>query len=151
MPHKTEVSAGSIVLSKDEQETITLGQELAALLRPGDVVALFGELGSGKTTFVRGVCLGLECQDDPSSPTFTLINEYAGKFAIYHFDFYRIRTSDEARELGCHELFSGSGVCLVEWPERVVDLLPATRFEVHFSHLFPAGKENEREVRILKP
>ncbi|MFQ5649671.1 MAG: tRNA (adenosine(37)-N6)-threonylcarbamoyltransferase complex ATPase subunit type 1 TsaE [bacterium] len=139
------------VLSKSSEETIGLGQTLAAHLQAGDVVAFFGELGSGKSTFITGVCQGLECIEAPSSPTFTLINEYAAGIPIYHFDFYRIAGVEEALELGCDEYFSGEGVCLIEWAEKIVELLPQRRYEVYLHHLFRAGHEDSREIRIVTP
>ncbi|MDZ7337857.1 MAG: tRNA (adenosine(37)-N6)-threonylcarbamoyltransferase complex ATPase subunit type 1 TsaE [candidate division KSB1 bacterium] len=117
-------------VSQSEEETVALGAELGALLGAGDVVALFGELGAGKTKFIQGVCEGLGVKRFVCSPSFVLINEYRGRLPVYHFDFYRIRDQEELAELGLEEYFYGEGVCLVEWAERALHLLPEERVEV---------------------
>lgn len=139
------------VLSKSPEASIRLGISLANDLKAADVVAFFGEMGSGKTTLIRGVCRGLGSKDVVSSPTFTLINEYTGRLPIYHFDFYRIENRDEVWELGCEEYFCGDGICLIEWAEVVEDILPANRIEIYLKNLFAEGKENSREIRIVRP
>jgi len=138
------------VTTTSADETMALGRQLANSLAPGDVVALFGELGSGKTTFARGVCSGLGVTDDVTSPTFTLINEYGGgRLPVYHFDFYRIDAAG-AWELGCEEYFSANGVCLLEWPERVLDLLPRARLDVHFEAPADSGGRTKRQIEVVR-
>ncbi len=137
------------VTTFSDDETMALGRAIAQNLQAGDVVALYGEMGSGKTTFVKGIGAGLASEEDVSSPTFTLINEYTGRLPIYHFDFYRINSSSEAFELGCEHYFAGEGVCLLEWSERVLDLLPARRIEIHFQNQFSAGNTTTREITVL--
>ncbi len=126
-------------------ETERLGAMLAPALAPGAIVALQGDLGAGKTHLVKGMAKAWGI--DPalvSSPTFTLVNEYAGtRFPVYHFDAYRIRTAAEFEELGYEEYFFGDGICLVEWPERVDELLPRETIRLHLSH---AG-DNRRRVQ----
>jgi tRNA threonylcarbamoyladenosine biosynthesis protein TsaE len=139
-----------IFITESVAETEAAGSRFAGHLRAGDVIALFGELGSGKTTFARGVCRGLGVTGDVSSPSFTLINEYAGQVPVYHFDFYRIGGRSETAELGYHEYFEGDGICLIEWPERIRADLPPARREVHFRNLFYERHENAREIRILE-
>jgi tRNA threonylcarbamoyladenosine biosynthesis protein TsaE len=124
--------------------------ELARELRPGSVVALFGELGSGKTTLIAGVCRGLGVSGDVTSPTFTLIHEYAGNVPVYHFDFYRIEHPAEIWQLGWEEYVYGAGVCLIEWADRVADFLPKKRIEIYLKNRFHEGKENDREIVIRK-
>ncbi len=150
-PGTPELLARTAIQSKSEDETVRLGMAFSENLQAGDVVALYGDMGSGKTTFVRGVCAGLGSLDESGSPTFTLINEYEGRLPIYHFDFYRINCPAEAEDLGCLEYFDGGGVCLLEWPDRVQPLLPLRRFEIHFHHLFATGLESHREIRISMP
>ena len=106
--------------------TRSFGHRLASLLFPGAVVALVGPLGAGKTQLVRAVAEGLGIADSRvvSSPTFVLIQEYEARLPIYHFDAYRLRTEVEFIDLGAHEYFEGSGVCLVEWADRVEASLP---------------------------
>ncbi len=129
-------------------ETIELGRSFASRLRPGDVVALLGELGTGKTRFVMGVCEALGTGGHVSSPTFTLINEYPAPFgAVVHIDMYRIGSRRELRELGIEEYFDDRHVCLIEWAESVLELLPPEHFEVEFAH---GASQQERTVRISR-
>src|SRR5262245_24240295 len=109
------------------EATHSLGRRLGELLFPGAVVALTGPLGAGKTFLVRAIAEGLSVPDSRvvSSPTFVLIQEYAGRLPIYHFDTYRLKSVADFAELGVHEYFQGSGVCLIEWADRVTELLPA--------------------------
>ena len=122
------------------EETKAFGAALAARLAPGDVVALYGDLGAGKTHLVKGVAAAFGVPEQAVvSPTFTIVNEYAGAragrdVALYHFDAYRIRHVDEFFELGFEDYFYGDGICLVEWPERVEALLPAGALRLRLSH-----------------
>jgi tRNA threonylcarbamoyladenosine biosynthesis protein TsaE len=111
----------------DPAGTERLARRLAGLLFPGAVVALVGPLGAGKTFFVRAVAEGLGVADGRvvSSPTFVLIQEYAARLPVYHFDAYRLRSEAEFFDLGAHEYFEGQGVSLVEWADRVPGCLPA--------------------------
>ncbi|HEY5564538.1 MAG TPA: tRNA (adenosine(37)-N6)-threonylcarbamoyltransferase complex ATPase subunit type 1 TsaE [Rhodothermia bacterium] len=127
---------GLPALSRSPEETRSLAAHVASDLRPGDVVALYGDLGTGKTEFVRGACAALGVDsDDVSSPSFTIVNEYAGRsVAVYHVDAYRIKRPDEFFELGYQEYFDGEGICFVEWPERIEALLPRAVFRLGFEH-----------------
>jgi tRNA threonylcarbamoyladenosine biosynthesis protein TsaE len=109
-----------------------LGDRLAALLFPGAVVGLVGPLGAGKTFLVRAIAEGLGVADSRlvNSPTFVLIQEYPARLPIYHFDTYRLQTAAEFLDLGASEYFEGHGVCLIEWADRVADVLPAERLEM---------------------
>ena len=119
------------VVTRSEAETIALGASFAEGLRPGDVVALYGTLGTGKTHFIKGICRGLGAGEHVTSPTFTIVNEYrGGRIAVYHFDFYRMKDQRELRDIGFDEYLDGDGVCLLEWAERVAGRLPARRYEV---------------------
>ncbi len=111
-------------LSHSVEETEVLGARLAAVLRPGDVVAYRGGLGAGKTAFTRGLARGLGCQGRVASPTFTIVNEYDGTVPLFHFDMYRLDGSDELYDIGWEDYQSRNGVCAVEWSERVSDALP---------------------------
>ena len=119
--------------TRNEDETIRYGEEFSRSLRPGDVVALRGDLGSGKTRFIKGICKGLGVTDHVASPTFTIVNEYhAGTLVIYHFDFYRIQSSVEIRDIGLEEYLSSTGaICLIEWADRAEGFLPPHRYDVH--------------------
>ncbi len=107
--------------------TLAFGRRLPELLFPDAVIALIGQLGAGKTHLVRAIAEGLGIADSRvvSSPTFVLIQEYAARLPIYHFDAYRLNTPAEFFDLGIHEYFEGNGVCLVEWADRVEQCLPA--------------------------
>ena len=116
----------------DVAATTALGRRLGALLFPGAVVALIGPLGAGKTHLVRAIAEGMAIADSRavSSPTFVLIQEYAARLPIYHFDAYRLRSEAEFLDLGAHEYFAGNGVCLVEWADRVAGALPAEHLRI---------------------
>ena len=111
-------------LSHNVTETEALGQRLAKLLRPGDVLAYYGDLGAGKTAFTRGLAAGLGCTGRVTSPTFTIVNEYDGPIPLFHFDMYRLGDSDELFDIGWEDYLVRNGVCAVEWSERVADALP---------------------------
>ena len=97
-----------------------------------NIFAFFGQMGAGKTTFIKAICKELGVADDVNSPTFTIVNEYraAKGFPIYHFDFYRINKIAEAYDIGIDEYFSGDGLCLIEWPEKINEILPEDCFQV---------------------
>jgi tRNA threonylcarbamoyladenosine biosynthesis protein TsaE len=118
-------------------ETQALGRRLATTLEPGDVVALYGDLGAGKTQLVKGLCAAYGVPEAVvTSPTFTLVNEYQGDaFPIYHLDAYRVERLQELFELGYEEYVFGDGLCLVEWPEKIEPLLPAHTLRVRLTHL----------------
>ncbi len=120
----------------DETETIVLGEKVGKMLRPGDFVALYGDLGSGKTRFAQGVALGMGVGTSTrvTSPTYTIMNEYSGAFPLYHFDLYRLGGDSDVTELGFEEYFSGQGICLVEWAERLVSELPDEFLKISFCH-----------------
>jgi tRNA threonylcarbamoyladenosine biosynthesis protein TsaE len=123
------------VVTHSPGETAALGRSFAAKLRPGDVVSLTGNLGSGKTQFVRGLCEGLGARGNVSSPSFTLIHEYPASFGlVVHVDLYRIRSRSELSELGLEEYFSGRCVTVIEWPEAVKGLLPQGAIEIFFDY-----------------
>jgi tRNA threonylcarbamoyladenosine biosynthesis protein TsaE len=128
------------------EETVALGKSFAGFLKPGDIVALSGNLGSGKTLFVMGVCEGLGTRGHISSPTFTLINEYPAPFGLVaHIDLYRIRARAEVSELGIDEYFNDRTVVLIEWAESIFDLLPPAHYRVKIE---AGGAELDREISI---
>ena len=114
-------------ISNSPDETEAFGRRFAENLKPGDVLALTGGLGSGKTQFVKGLAAGLGATTAATSPTFTLIHEYsAGRFPIYHFDFFRVEDQQSAERLGLDDYFFGDGVSVIEWADRFPDLIPET-------------------------
>lgn len=133
-------------ITKSPQETREVGRSFAAQLKAGDVVTLSGNLGSGKTQFVFGVCEGLNARGHVASPTFTFINEYETDFGkVAHMDLYRINKRAEIAELGVGEYFNENCVCLIEWPEMIMDLLPEKYYEVRIMY---GGKDSERQIEI---
>jgi len=130
-------------ISSSEKETEAIAEEFAATIKPGDVVCLYGDLGAGKTQFVKGFvkAFGLS-GNEVNSPTFTIINEYNGSIPVYHFDCYRLEHEEEALEIGAEEYFYGNGVCIIEWPERILGVLPDSRREIQLKHI----AKNRREI-----
>ena len=123
------------------EETVELGRELGARLGPGDVLALVGPLGAGKTQLTKGLALGVGVAGPVTSPTFKLVNEYRGRVVLYHIDAYRLRGADDLIALGCDELFDGDGAAVVEWAERVAAALPAEHLEVRVNITGAASRE----------
>lgn len=138
-----------VIETSSPEQTEAVGNRLGKLLEPGDVVTLSGELGGGKTCFVRGVVASLAPASTGlvASPTFAILNEYPGQPAVLHYDCYRLRGSDDAIALGFEEQLSGNAVCLIEWPERIADLLPDDRLEV----LFEYSGETQRCITFSSP
>jgi tRNA threonylcarbamoyladenosine biosynthesis protein TsaE len=134
-----------------EQETLALARAFAARLERGDVVALLGELGTGKTLFVKGICEAFRAQGHVSSPSFIILNRYEGKdlsnqeLLIYHLDLYRVKSLDEIYDLGYEEFFYGDGITLIEWAEQLGDLLPSKRYDVHLSY---GESDSHRRITI---
>ena len=111
--------------SASEQDTEALGRALVQRLQPGAVVAFTGDLGAGKTAFVRGMAQGLGIPQRVTSPTFTIVNEYeGGRLPLFHFDMYRLNSADDLFDIGWEDYLSRGGVCAVEWSENVMDALP---------------------------
>ncbi len=137
-----------ILTSNSPAETLAIARALGGALRPGDVVGLYGDLGAGKTLFCKGVgeALGIP-PDRIVSPTFTIVTEHAGPVPLTHIDVYRLAGVREADEIGMRELLSGDGVCLVEWAEKIDELLPTNCIQVRFSF----SGDNRREIAIAAP
>ena len=137
-------------LSASEAETEARGAALARELAPGSIVLLYGDLGAGKTVFSRGFARGLGVTESVSSPTYTIVQEYAlaNGGRLYHMDLYRIGDERAALGFGVDEFLNEPGaISLVEWPERIRGLLPDTAIRVELRH----RSENEREIRIARP
>ncbi len=111
-------------VSHSEQETYDIGYQLAQKAKRGDIYCLIGDLGVGKTIFSKGFAKGLGIEDPITSPTFTIIQEYEGNMPLYHFDMYRIEDIDELEMIGYEDYFFGDGVCLVEWANKVEEVIP---------------------------
>ena len=112
------------VITKSPEQTELLWKKLAAFLRPGDVIAYYGDLGAGKTAFTRGLAAGLGIREAVTSPTYTIVNEYlSGRMPLFHFDMYRLSSSEELFDIGWEDYLARGGVCAVEWSENVADAL----------------------------
>ncbi|MEI8063965.1 MAG: tRNA (adenosine(37)-N6)-threonylcarbamoyltransferase complex ATPase subunit type 1 TsaE [Verrucomicrobiota bacterium] len=123
-----------MIISHSADETIAFGRQLAGSLRTGDVLALTGDLGAGKTCLVKGLATGLGITHAVTSPTFTLIHEYrGGRLPLAHIDLYRLATASEAINIGIEEYLGGAGVTVVEWAERIESLLPAQTRRIHLT------------------
>ena len=136
-----------VIETKSASETVQIGKKIGSRLLSGDVVALVGELGAGKTQFIKGLAAGAGVGKPTyiSSPSFTLINEYAGRIPFYHIDLFRLRTEKEAEELGLEEYFQGRGITAIEWADKIPSLLPK---EILWIHIHYTGK-NSRSLEIL--
>jgi len=108
----------------NEEDTLKLGQKIGEILRPGDIVCLVGDLGTGKTALTKGIAKALGIEGYITSPTFAFVNEYYGKFPLYHFDVYRIGEPEDMFEIGFDEYISGEGVSIIEWADLIRDVLP---------------------------
>lgn len=118
---------------KNETETLSFGKNLASLLQPSDVIILTGDLGSGKTKLTQGILSYFKLDDEISSPTFTIVNEYnKNDISIFHFDVYRLEDSSEFLEIGGDEYFK-KGICIIEWGEIIRDVLPKEYIQIVFS------------------
>jgi len=140
-------------------ETFDLGFEFGKKLKPGDVVALIGELGAGKTVFTKGIAraLGVKEYEYVNSPSFVIVKEYSSrKMPLYHFDLYRLRSSHDLETVGYEEYFYSAGVSVIEWADRAPDVLPARHVPVVFKHLggnkrgiiVGRGRETKDKVRF---
>ncbi len=128
----------------DSDETVALGERLGSLLGPNDVVALRGDLGAGKTTFTRGIALGMGLDADIHSPTFNLIHEHQGAMPLYHVDLYRLENEVDVETLGIDEYLYGGGVSVVEWAERMSGLLPPDTVDIEIL----SGPDDLRTISI---
>lgn len=139
-----------------EEETKALATRLANLLRPGDVITLEGDLGAGKTTFTKGLAVGLGVKRVVNSPTYTIVKEYEGELPLYHMDVYRLEDSDE--DIGFSEYFEGDGISVIEWAHFIEEYLPEDRLDIKINYIDeqkrllefqPAGHHFTRVVTSL--
>ncbi|MGZ3612453.1 MAG: tRNA (adenosine(37)-N6)-threonylcarbamoyltransferase complex ATPase subunit type 1 TsaE [Thermodesulfobacteriota bacterium] len=139
---------GQVVIpSKSTSQTIRLGKSIGSRLRAGDVVALSGELGVGKTHFIKGLATGAGVGKSTyvSSPSFTLINEYPGEVPFYHIDLFRLENQKEAEGLGLEDYFQGRGITAIEWADKIPRLLPKEMLSIHIVY---TGK-NTRSIKMI--
>src|SRR5574342_1334612 len=129
-------------ISKSTDDTKKFAKRLASQLKPGDVIALEGDLGAGKTTFTKGLAEGLDIKKNVNSPTFTIIKEYQGTMPLYHMDVYRLEDSYE--DLGFDEYFEGNGITVVEWAHLIQEQLPSEIITIYLTH----GEEETRKITL---
>ncbi|MGA8164482.1 MAG: tRNA (adenosine(37)-N6)-threonylcarbamoyltransferase complex ATPase subunit type 1 TsaE [Waddliaceae bacterium] len=132
--------------SSAAEETITLGEDFGKTLLPDDMICFFGDLGAGKTTFIRGLVAGAAgcSHEEVTSPTFVYLNIYEGKIVVYHFDLYRLQRPADFCGMGFDEFLEGGGICCIEWSERIAALLPDRCIHVNMTH----RGENKRHIAI---
>jgi tRNA threonylcarbamoyladenosine biosynthesis protein TsaE len=130
------------LITKSAEETGRLGAKIGAFLLPNEVIALTGNLGAGKTTLIQGIAAGLGVKDYVTSPTFILINEYQGRLPLFHVDLYRLDNIDQVEELGIEEYFTKGGVCVIEWAEKLGNMMPADASIIGIKII----NEHEREL-----
>ena len=126
------------------RDTELLGEKIASVLQGKEMIALFGDLGAGKTALTRGLCTGLGIKDGVCSPTFAIVNAYQGKFPVYHFDMYRIDSEDDVESTGFYDYPFEDNVAAVEWSENIAEFLPKDTIYVTINSL----GENDREIII---
>ncbi|MBE6839505.1 MAG: tRNA (adenosine(37)-N6)-threonylcarbamoyltransferase complex ATPase subunit type 1 TsaE [Ruminococcus sp.] len=130
--------------SHSPEETIEFGKKIGALIRGGDIIAYKGSMGAGKTTFTRGLCVGMGLPDEVTSPTFALVNEYRGRITLYHFDMYRIMGADDLETTGFYDYIGEDSVLAVEWSENIEDCLPEGTIFITLGHI----DENTRTITV---
>ncbi|MCD6177504.1 MAG: tRNA (adenosine(37)-N6)-threonylcarbamoyltransferase complex ATPase subunit type 1 TsaE [Candidatus Cloacimonetes bacterium] len=129
---------------RSEDDTIAFAQELAPKLKKGDVLALYGELGTGKTFFTQQLCKSLGVTENVSSPSYVLMNEYMGSFTIHHLDLYRLDAAEEVLELGLYDLYD-EAITIIEWPEIADGMLPENAIHIYFEFI-----DTYRKVTVKK-
>ena len=136
-------------ITESPAETQALGEKLGKTLKQGDVIALVGDLGTGKTCLTQGIARGIGIAPDEvvNSPSYILINEYNGTIPIYHIDLYRLENSEEIAELGLSEYIESDGICIIEWAERMADALPDTCIKIHITLAGAGTSHGDSEVR----
>ena len=129
-------------ISNSDQDTVNLAKDLASGLKAGDIIALIGDIGTGKTTFVKAIAKALGISETVSSPTFTIVREYrSGKFPLFHFDVYRLSNEDEFYDIGAEEYLYGDGITIIEWADIVEDALPLNTMIIEIKY---GNNEGER-------
>tara|TARA_B100000131_G_C18094271_1_gene603387 strand:- start:145 stop:564 length:420 start_codon:yes stop_codon:yes gene_type:complete len=132
------------MITTSTEETQKLGESFSKNLKPGNIIALIGNLAAGKTSFVKGVLKGLGYKYEVTSPTFTLINEYYAKSKVIHVDFYREENITRWNELGFQNMINSDSIILIEWADLIPDLLPNIDYKLHFEH----NGEDKRRIEI---
>ncbi|MBI5416771.1 tRNA (adenosine(37)-N6)-threonylcarbamoyltransferase complex ATPase subunit type 1 TsaE [Candidatus Poribacteria bacterium] len=136
-----------LYITNNEDETQKIAKNLAGDLKPGDVVLLYGEIGAGKTCFVKGIAETLHINPfKVTSPTFIILNEYKGNIPLYHFDFYRIETMEEIENIGFFDYIESSGISIIEWPEKIEKYIKSEIYKIKID----INSDNTRSIVITK-
>ncbi len=130
--------------SSNSKETEELGLKLSGKLKGNEIIAFYGGMGMGKTTFIRGLMKGLNAEDEVSSPTFAIVNEYDGKYKVYHFDMYRVQSEEDLESTGFYD-YIDNGILLIEWSENVEEFIPESAIKITIKQ---GREENERIILI---
>jgi len=133
-------------ISHSAEETFALGQKIGSFLSPGDIIALDGDLGAGKTQIVKGIANALDIRDDVTSPTYTIINEYEGRIPLYHFDVYRLDDIQQLYDIGYEEYLFDDGITVIEWAIKIQQMLPPQYMHIK---IFYRYFDNERTIEIV--
>lgn len=135
----------SVLFTSRAEETEQIGRHLGGWLKAGDVIALYGELGTGKTVLVRGLACALGVNEKVGSPSFTIVCEYEGRLPLFHMDLFRVSNIEEVLKIGYEDYLYGAGVCAIEWAEKMENLLPQRRTDIR---LFHEGG-NQRRIEVV--
>ena len=149
IPVVDSIIFSDVIESLSPEETYNIGLELSRTLNSGDIIALAGDLGAGKTVIVQGICSGLNISGPVISPTFTLLNEYRGVVPIFHFDAYRLSSTKDFLAIGYEDYLLRDGICIIEWADKIEEIIPKESIWVRISHL--DSNENGRMVKIDLP
>lgn len=134
-------------LVNNVKETIAFGEKIGENLKSGDIICLIGELGTGKTHLVKGIAKGLLIEDNITSPTFTIVNEYEGRLKLYHFDVYRVNDPYEIEAIGFDEYIFSDGVSIIEWANYIEELIPEEHITIEIKKI-PDLNENIRSIEL---
>lgn len=129
------------------EDTFKIGEKIGELCKPSDIICLNGDLGTGKTHLTKGIAKGLEIDDNITSPTFNIVNEYDGRLKLYHFDVYRVNDPDEIAAIGFDEYIFGEGVSVIEWSNLIEELIPNEHVEINIEKI-PGDDIHKRKVSI---
>lgn len=144
------------MISNSAEDTYDLGCEIGKWLERGQLILLSGDLGTGKTIMTQGICAGVGVEEDVTSPTFNLINEYESAFPIYHMDLYRLENEEELQDLGFEDYLDGKGIIIIEWPDIVYNIIPADFLYVKIRRIsiekreISIKAEGERSLRLIE-
>ena len=130
----------AVIETESPEETRELGRVIGESVKPGDVILLEGKLGAGKTCLTQGIALGLDIDDDILSPTFVIMREFYGRMPLYHMDLYRLDNIEESMDLGLDDYLYGKGVCVLEWAEKAISILPRNFLLIRITYLSDSGR-----------